>query len=370
MGGGFLAINYSPSIDRQSTFDYNQVNHSLAVSYDRKMGAWRFSAGVHGATMNQFSTFFQQDPFQPVLTLQVPVTNMDLFNILNEPQVFQAPQRELTLTDRRMAVGSLGVSLSRRLSPRDDLTFTSYYGLNRSFDPETSQGILLADYRSNYLLNGISLSHRLSRRQSVIVSVHDRRIKHARGHSDQQSLEFGYRFTVGRRWHLSMSSGPGFQRHSASFTGVQASSQKTGFQPTIPVNAQVSYAGRSAVVSTGFSRNLYSGGLANGQQSNLLQATYSPTLQGHRWRYSLGGGYQWIFTADGRQAASGWTIRPGFTLPLTRTMMFSVQYAFFQQHFNSGVGNPGSLQGFNRYMVTVGLRWNFASLQGRAEQGP
>lgn len=359
-GGGAISFQYTPNLTYQSSFGYSQVNHAASLTLDREFRStgWRFSLGMHGATTNQFSTLLQQDEpqFQPVLRLNVPLSNLDLLNIISEPMVLTASQPEMLLTGRRLANASAGLNISKRLSSKGSLRFGFTYGVNRAFEAETLEGLAFSNYRSTSFSSTIGYSHRITSRQTLGVNVSDQRNYFQNGHTQLQSVTLSYNVAMGRRWAVNMTGGPGLNRAIQVFNSSSLTPTTTGFKPTAVGSIFLSRTTRASMFRVGYSRGFYTGGLTGGQQNESVVASYTPTMRGYRWRVSLNGGYNWIYGVGGIQQSSGWTVRPSFQYPLTRTLILGIQYAYFQQRFGAG-SSYANLQEFNRYVASVSLQW-------------
>lgn len=357
--GGALSFSYAPTLDYQSTSEYTQVNHSASLTLDKEFrpSGWRFSLGMHGATSNQFSTLLQEEPqFQPVLRLNVPLSNLDLLNIISEPVVLTTPQQELLLTGRRLANANAGLYVSKRLSSRGSLRVGFTYGLNRSFEDETLEGLAFRNYKSNSFSSNLGYTHRITPRQTLGIRFADQRNYFQSGHTQLQSVTMSYNVAMGRRWSVDMTGGPGLNRAVQVLNTNASTPTTTGFRPTAVGSIFLSRATRSSVFRVGYSRGFYTGGLTGGQQTESVQASYAPSLRGQKWRVSVNGGYTWIYGVGGNRQSAGWTVRPSFQYPLTRTLVLGFQYAYFHQSFGAS-SLYQNLQEFNRYVASVSLRW-------------
>ncbi len=356
--GGAFSFQYSPSLDYQSSFDYTQLNHSAGLTLDREFrsSGWRVSLGMHGATTNQFSSLLRQEqPFEPVLRLNVPLSNLDLLNIISEPVVLTTPEQEILMTGRRLANGNAGLNISKRLSSKGSLRVGFSYGLNRSFEAETLEGLAFRNYKSNSFSSNLGYSHRITARQTLGVRFSDQRNYFQAGHTQLQSVTLSYNVAMGRRWSVDMTGGPGLNRAVQVLNTSATTPTSTGFKPTAVGSIFLSRTTRASVFRVGFTRGFYTGGLTGGQETQSVQASYSPALRGQRWRVSVNGGYTWIYGVGGNQQSAGWTVRPSFQYPLTRTLILGIQYAYFHQSF--GARSLYQLQEFNRYVDSVSLRW-------------
>jgi hypothetical protein len=357
IGRGWAGFRYNPMFDYQSDSDYHQLNHVLSLFVDRQfqLGEWRLSFGVNGGTLNQLSALFQQTPLEPVVALQVPITNQDIFNLLIEPKAFELPTQELVMYDRRFFAGSGMLSLSRRLSPRDDLSIDFRANLRRTMIEEAvlSGNNLRGGGLYNTSGGGVSIAwrHRLSSRTNIGVQLNDNRNIGGLNRGSQQSVSLEFTTRPAPRWALRLSGGPSVSR----FTG-ESSGARTG----VVYAGSISRAGNSTVVAFNFNRGFYFGALPMSSQTDQLNFEWQPQMRGKRWRYSVASGYQWLHGPRGGLMAHGWMVRPAFSYPISRNLMFFSQYVFFQQNFSTTLVSSGfSAPEFGRHMVVFGFRYSF-----------
>ncbi len=136
-GTGFIGLQYAPSIDYQTATDVRQINWqnvSLFIDHPFRVGKWRLSMGVRSAALNFYSEIYNPPPLTPLFAFPVPVTNIDLVGLLNQPQPFQPPTPSSLFVGTRLYTGSASVALTRQATARDTLAFTVGAMLNHTLD--------------------------------------------------------------------------------------------------------------------------------------------------------------------------------------------------------------------------------------------
>jgi hypothetical protein len=175
----------------------------------------------------------------------------------------------------------------------------------------------------------------------------------------QRHVMMSYNWLPSPRWAVHASGGPALMD-----TGLP------GRQLSATGNAAVTYAGSFSLASASFSRSIYIGEINIGNQSDMLNVSWSPrALHRRRLLYSFSGGYQWLRNAAGGVAVEGWSVRPTLAIPVNNSLQLFSQYVFFDQHWG-GVATASGLTNIRRHMVIFGLRLNFQANAGVLQANP
>ncbi len=348
-GRGSLGAQYTPSLFRQGSVGLTRLNHNLAVNYYREFGRdWQIDFSARGGTYNQYGVLLQQPFLEPIVRLQTPLTNQDLLNIVDPPQALKEPVTDYLLTGRQLLGSNFGLTLKRRLSPRDSLIFSTVHSVNRSLEAETEPGLLLPDFHSNGRSLSAGFEHAFSSRSQVGVVYADKHMTSRHGDGAQQQVEITYNWLPAPRWSMHLAAGPALRDEGL---GVR--------KPQAAANAYLIRTAASWMMSFSFDRDFYFAGLPGGRESQRMEFTWASRLRGHKWLYSVSSGYQWLSAgAERGTEASGFLLRPAIAVPLTSSLQTIAQYVFFDQQWGRGVPVQG-LTNFQRHMVLFGVRWTF-----------
>ncbi len=362
MSRGFLSFRYTPMFERQSAYSFTEVNHRVNLAWDHEFGgkAWRMSFGIDGGTYNRFSTFFDQGRLTSLVQQQTRLNTADLQNILSEPQGLQPMAQDLVVLANRYFQGQASFTLTRSLTPRDSLSFNTGYFLHRTLDhADSTQTTLLQDVNTNGRSFGASYNHTITSRQHVGMYFSDQESEGAGITTESRSAGLSYSWAPSPHWEFGIGAGPSLMSSNWNRTRLSTA-----------VHGSVGFNLQSSMIHFGYSRDFYAGGLPGAQQGDSVMLEWAPRPHGHRWRYSLSGGYQWLNSLDGLQVAAGWSIRPTFMIPITRSLLVQTSYGYFHQDQGIGqrtVAGAPSLLSYQRNLVTIGLVWNFTR-QGDAGQ--
>ena len=284
-GTGFIGVQYTPSVDYQTATDLRQINHNVSLFIDHpfRFGKWRLTLGVHSATANQLSSFFEPPPIIPLFNLDIPITNRDLVDLLSTPTPLQPVKPNLILLSHRFVTGAASASLSRRLSGRDTLSITGQFVMNKTLDfgqsgpvfnyPQSSGGTVSAIF-SHYINGHQFLSLNLSDSQTIANSSYPQ--------TSQQSAQLTYSWTPWRTWAFSAGAGPS-----------RVSQPGGGSTATYVPSASISHTVFGAAIILAYTKGFELQGFAGGQDSKNVNITWAaPRLDGHKWQYSLTTGFQ------------------------------------------------------------------------------
>jgi hypothetical protein len=367
-GTGFIGFQYVPSMDYQTAIGVRQYNQNISLLLDHpfQVGKWRLTFGVRTATANQYSEMYNPPTLVPLVGFEVPITNLDLVGLLNQPQPLQPPTPQSLFVSTRFYTGSASAALARKVGARDTLSITLVASMNHVLDFGQQTGALFNYPQSSGGTATLTFGHMISPRMQWTASLLD---SQAFGGgigiyaAQEQSAQLGWSWTPFRKFGFTASAGP-----------ARVFSPANGADITAAGSVSMSYTpftGSSIV--WGYSRGLDFTGFAGGQQSQRVNLTWNaPQLRGKKWHYSLTTNYTL------GQSVSSYTGQPGqyavgngisatfsFYYPITRQLIFSANYGYLDQNVVNVQNNSSGLANFQRNLVSMGLHYSFAQQGGQ-----
>ncbi len=366
-GRGFIGLQYAPSVDYQSATAIRQINwQNVSLVMDRpfRFGKWRFSMGVRSAAVTTYGEIYNPPTLVPLTAFQVPISNIDLVGLLNEPEPLQPPKPQDLFMATRFYTGSASMALTREMGPRDSLSFSVAAQLNHTLNFGQDTGNLLNYPQSSGGIAGLTYSHKVSPRAQWSVQARETQVFGPTfyvNRTSEQSVQLLYSWTPWRRFSFQAGAGPGRlvePQGLATFTYVATAT--VAFTP---------FTGSTIV--TGYSRQLDPTGFSGGTQQNHINLTWAaPQPKGHKWRYGLvtnfllGNSSQGLGAQPGTYATgASASVIGSYSYPITRAMSLSANYGYFFQHLTNIAPGTAYPSLFKRHIASVGIHYSFG-LQG------
>jgi hypothetical protein len=371
-GKGFIGLQYTPSIDYQTATGVRQLNQNISMLLDHpfQIGKWRLTMGVRTGSANQYSEFYNPPPLIPLLAFQIPITNIDLVGLLNEPEPLQPPTASQLFISTRFFTGQANLALTRQLTARDTIAITVAAQMNHTLDFGQQTGALFNYPQSSGGTASLVWQHKTSARTQWGATLSQSQTFGGGAGSisaQQQTVLLTYMWMPNRRWAFSLGGGPARQVQAVNGASMQSAG-----------NARVSYSFAGSVLSAAYSKGFNIGGFAGGEQSQNLNINWlAPQPRGHKFRYTLTGGYQLAQSvstinnvpgqppaAQSYSSGAGWIVNASFSYPVSRSLMFTTNYGYFFQNITGAQNAVTDLQHFQRHLVSMGFHYTFGLQQG------
>jgi hypothetical protein len=357
-GTGFIGVQYTPSMDYQTATGQRQINHNVSAFIDHpfRFGKWRLTLGLHSATSNIYSQFYQPPAIEPLLDLEVPITTVDLIGLLNDPLPLQPVTPQLILVSSRVFSANASAALSRQFSGRNTLSIAAAYVLNQTLDFGNGSGALFNYPRASGITLSATWSHLISARASWAFLLNEgQSLSGVYGATTQQSAQFTYSWRPWRKVAFSLGAGP----TRVKYVGYES------FQAAGSASASYAVPG-GAVIMASYSKGFELTGFAGPQNNKSLNLTWAQSpLKGRlgKWRYQVTTGVQLgtttaTYNGQGVAVGSGFSITGSLSYPVTQRLAFISNYGYLFQNVTNTVNN-GPLEHFQRSLASAGLRYSF-----------